>query len=322
MKNKEDESICLFGAGVILKQVLALAQEVEGVRAGQDIECIHRMRVASRRLRCALPVFLTCLPGHKSSSWQKQIRSLTRALGAARDADVQIDLLKHIDQDLPALSFRPGMRRLLLRRTQKRAGLQHQIDLSLDQMEKSDVLSSLQAALPTEGEIVYTDNLYKLAFQSISGRLDDFLSYEPYVDQPERVEELHAMRISAKWLRYTMEIFAPLYPRNLKSHLNATRKCQECLGEIHDCDVWTMTLPLFMEKERQRTIRYFGNTRAFSRILPGLHYFQQNRYEHRQEQYQVFLRDWAAWKREGLWADLSKTITLPVEITRQVFPVR
>ncbi|MHB8053394.1 MAG: CHAD domain-containing protein, partial [Methanoregula sp.] len=71
----------------------AFTCEIAGVKEAQDIEYIHRMRVASRRLRAALPLFRTCFPDKQYMKWMKEITKITRALGDARDADVQIVFL-------------------------------------------------------------------------------------------------------------------------------------------------------------------------------------------------------------------------------------
>ena len=44
-------------------------------------------------------------------------------------------------------------------------------------------------------------------------RLEELYEFAPYISDPTRVDELHNMRIAAKRLRYTMEIFAALLPR-------------------------------------------------------------------------------------------------------------
>ena len=118
MKAKLDESTCCFGTGVLQKHTQALQQEIEGVRLAQDIEYIHRMRVASRRLRSALPIFAGCFSSRKGLTWVKEVRKITRALGNARDTDVQIEVVKQILADLPAANMQPGLRRLLLRLSQ------------------------------------------------------------------------------------------------------------------------------------------------------------------------------------------------------------
>ncbi|HEV2662771.1 MAG TPA: CHAD domain-containing protein, partial [Ktedonobacteraceae bacterium] len=43
-------------------------------------------------------------------------------------------------------------------------------------------------------------------------RLDELYSWEQYVDNPYHIRELHNMRIAAKRLRYTLEIFAEELP--------------------------------------------------------------------------------------------------------------
>ena len=48
----------------------------------------------------------------------------------------------------------------------------------------------------------------------------------------------HALRIEVKRLRYTMEICRPLYGGRLDGQIEAVKRLQTLLGEIHDCDVW------------------------------------------------------------------------------------
>ena len=77
----------------------------------------------------------------------------------------------------------------------------------------------------------------------ISQRLDEMLAFEPYLANPDNVYELHEMRIAAKRLRYTMEIFQDVYtlytnvgPEFGKA-LKAVKALQEHLGVLHDADV-------------------------------------------------------------------------------------
>jgi len=43
-------------------------------------------------------------------------------------------------------------------------------------------------------------------------RLDEMYEWERYVDNPYHIQELHNLRITAKRLRYTLEIFADVLP--------------------------------------------------------------------------------------------------------------
>jgi hypothetical protein len=74
-------------------------------------------------------------------------------------------------------------------------------------------------------------------------RLDEMLAYQPYVAQADAVTQLHAMRIAAKKLRYTLEIFQDAYSRftpHGKAYLeiiDTVKTLQEQLGDLHDADV-------------------------------------------------------------------------------------
>lgn len=324
MKNENDECTRRFGAGVLLKHILDLQQEIEGVRQAEDIECIHRMRVASRRLRSALPLFEKYLPARKLDTYYKQIRKITRALGTARDQDVQIDHLEHVLAEIPNPKLTIGIRRLLLRINQKRRHQQEVVQKTLDSLVSSRVLSDMQTRLaeipPLEEQMPYSLALYQLAHDAISQKLDDFFSFEQYITQPERILELHAMRISAKWLRYTQETFTPLYSNELGQSLGATRKAQEQLGEIHDKDVWIIFLPGFLKDERQLTLDFYGHTRPYNPIVPGILYFQQTCRTERDEAYAGFLKSWEKWKKQNLWEDLNITIRTPIQQIQNLYP--
>ena len=90
---------CIFGVQRVLPLLDAFLREIEGVRSAEDIEHIHRMRVASRRLRAALPLFKSCFPKKKFRMWMQELQKITRALGDARDTDVQIAFLERLKKE-------------------------------------------------------------------------------------------------------------------------------------------------------------------------------------------------------------------------------
>lgn len=64
----------------------------EGAIDGRDIEYVHDMRVASRRLRAAMRNFADCFTRKKKFRRHlKRVERITRRLGAVRDLDVLID---------------------------------------------------------------------------------------------------------------------------------------------------------------------------------------------------------------------------------------
>ena len=316
MKTRSDQAICRYGASVMSRYLAALRQELAGVRQGVDIEAIHRMRVASRRMRSALTLFESCYPNKHRVLWRNEIRQLTRALGHARDTDVQIDFLHSFLTGLQDKHCRPGVNRLMLRLRQRRAGLQNKVVLALDELQKSGALESLEEQTNLQiverlpGEPV-SFSLYNQAQKAISENLNIFQGYEKYITDPSAAAELHAMRIAAKQLRYTLEIFSPLYPDELKSSYQSVKSAQEMLGDIHDCDVWSVLIPKFLEKERQRVVKFYGHAGFYKSLLAGIECFQQDRLAFRTETYQKFLGIWEKWKNDGQWNLLNESISMP-----------
>ena len=317
------EATCVYGAKIIQRHLAAMAAEVEGVRAAEDIECIHRMRVATRRMRTALTLFSDCFPKQDYKKIQKDVRKVTRALGEARDLDVQLEVIEAALEEFPNPVFQPGIKRLKLRLTQRRAEVQQHVDAAMDKMLADHLIERLEAwAAPlleqSKSVYLYTPALYQLAFRGIQVRIDELLSHVPYITDPQNVQELHAMRISAKRLRYAMETFEELYGGQLKPYITTARKLQDQLGAIHDLDVWIVMIPQFIEEERARIVGYFGNVRPLRRLLPGLETFRQSRIALREAGYANFLKEWAKIEEEQTWDKLLKLINTPMDLEAAV----
>jgi len=68
-------------------------------------------------------------------------------------------------------------------------------------------------------------------------RIAEFYSFEPVVPHPELSEALHDLRISAKRLRYTLELFRPQFKKAGERQIERVKAIQEELGTLHDHDV-------------------------------------------------------------------------------------
>jgi CHAD domain-containing protein len=76
-----------------------------------EIEGVHAMRVATRRLRAAIEIFRPCFPKGAGRRTLKEIKALADALGERRDRDVAIKALEEFAAAMPAPD-RPGIRSL------------------------------------------------------------------------------------------------------------------------------------------------------------------------------------------------------------------
>jgi CHAD domain-containing protein len=117
------------------------------------------------------------------------------------------------------------------------------------------------------------------------------------------------MRIAAKHLRYTLEVFNPLYEKALRKPIKIVKEIQELLGELHDCDVWIGYVPWLIEKERARTLKYFGEAVPAQAFLPGLHALEEDRRQQRLRVYYTFRRFWELTQERDIWERLREAVT-------------
>lgn len=312
---KSTPSWTLFAARTLLDRLSAMRDRIGPVRAAEQAEAVHQMRVASRRMRAALAVCDRVFPKKRRLAWREEIRRVTRSLGAARDLDVQIEFLNKYLAEADRDS-RPGAERLLLRLNQRRDKLHRRVVAAMDRIEKSDAVADMADRLHTaivtanqQGAADRDPALYDQARRQITQRLDDLMAYRTYVDRPKMTEALHEMRVVAKRLRYTLEVFAPLYDNDgLAPAISAARKLQNRLGDLHDCDIWIDQLPAFFKAESKRHIEFHGHGRGLKRIERGIDRLLDNRRSARRHAYQRFARMWLKIDQRGTWDALRKLL--------------
>ena len=97
------------------------------------------------------------------------------------------------------------------------------------------------------------------AGKSAGKRLAKLLAEAAGLADPDQYERHHAMRIASKRLRYTLELARPVYAADatsvadLTAIVDAVKKLQTLLGEIHDCDVWIDNFAEFARRPRARS---------------------------------------------------------------------
>ena len=310
-----DESYKLLAARYLRKQTKQLVGQFEGIRESVDIEFVHRGRVASRRLHAALRVFDDLIGPEQTKRWRKQIRRLTNDLSEARDRDVQIEFLTGVLGDLGEPDCYPGVVRALAQLERQRQRLQPAIVTALDRLESAGTAKGVLALTKTslshlENKGVAASSPYMLARAeaAIGVRLEAFLSHQASLYDPADGSGHHQMRIAAKRLRYTMEICGPAHQGRLDRFIDAAKKLQTTLGDIHDCDVWNAYLDKVLKRERKKTLVYYGNSAPLSRLQVGIDYLRRERAEAHRALFGDLSRYWGVLEEERTWEELARTI--------------
>lgn len=218
-----------------------------------DPEGVHDMRVSSRRLRGALRDFTPYLHQRKLSTVLEQIQNIADALGAVRDQDVAILGLQEVGAGAPIEATAMVDKLIQMReatRTRARRKLQQALQKGrLKQLQK-DVETALDSATATpkrakrraknadrQAEHTYRE----VARRVIMERLKDVEKLSWGLYQPLKTKPLHRMRISAKRLRYALELFEPCCGPEVSRCAKKVAALQSSLGELNDADIWIDT---------------------------------------------------------------------------------
>ena len=121
-----------------------LFEHAEGVLDTSDIERVHAMRVATRRLRAVLEIFAACFPAEAHRSVLRDVKALADALGERRDPDVQLEALAGIEEAMGP-EDRPGLELFADRlRGEQAVGNEH-LAAALRAAEEGDLRGRLRA---------------------------------------------------------------------------------------------------------------------------------------------------------------------------------
>ncbi len=262
-----------YGAGAGDGVRLILRSRFEEMRAYRDaaldwsdIEGVHDMRVASRRLRSALRDFKPYLRERKFRRSNKALKNVADALGAVRDQDVAIVALEELALSAPS-GVAAGIEQFAderrLKRDIARSELEQAItDEALAKLEK-EFNSALESGLKvsrrrkTRGvarKPAESLNCRDAGRDVITERFRELQDLSASLYRPHKIRPLHEMRIAAKRLRYAIELFAPCWNEPLASIAKEIAKMQTSLGELHDCDVWIAEIGTLLRETEQEAM--------------------------------------------------------------------
>jgi CHAD domain-containing protein len=137
-----DDAYADAAAKVVSVRGAELAAHAQGVLDTGDIERVHDMRVATRRLRATLEIFEPCFPAKAYGQALTEVKRLADALGERRDRDVAIAAL-HNFNDQMAAPDRRGVASLI----EQLRGEQQQANEDLAPLVSDDNLRALRESL-------------------------------------------------------------------------------------------------------------------------------------------------------------------------------
>ena len=224
------------------ERLRALLAHETGTRTGEDIEDLHQMRVAVRRMRATLKAARPLLDAAWADDLRAELGWLGGALGPVRDLDVLLLRLRQEIASLPAAEEAAGA--LLLdalegERATARAAMLEALTAPRFFALVERLAGTVGAPLPTPDQAGSDQHALVDLVRAEARRLRR--AVERAGDDPPD-EVLHALRIRGKRVRYTGELVAPSLVgapngKAVKRLLSATAALQEVLGDHQDACV-------------------------------------------------------------------------------------
>ncbi|MBI1827720.1 MAG: CHAD domain-containing protein [Planctomycetes bacterium] len=199
-------------------------------------EDIHQLRVATRRLGVALSMFKFALRKNPRRAVEKANGKLRRACGDLRDCDVLSEILKSHFKDGAADSIAMDSIGKALCKSRAKADQSFNEEIVEFRSRFEDATKELTGDLRQKkfkDEDAARGPFKVLADRAVRRRLHEFRSAASA--ELEHLDQMHALRIAAKHLRYAMEAAETCYPPQFGGELyHGVESVQSRLGHIND----------------------------------------------------------------------------------------
>jgi triphosphatase len=226
---------------VIRRQLRELLAHEPGTRLGEDIEELHDMRVATRRLRAAFDLFVDAMPA-RAPALREELRWLADALGAVRDLDVQLDRMTEMAQwaeGWPGAEDGSALAHLRALLEEQRADARQRLLGALDS-PRWERLAGALVTLARQGPLRRTPEAWVPAAVAVP----------PLVEKRHRAvtkaarkahrsgiaSDFHRLRIRCKRLRYSLEFTAGIYGQPVQRFVKKLAGLQDELGRMQDAE--------------------------------------------------------------------------------------
>lgn len=245
---------------MLLKQRLTTMLDAMPAAQSGDTRSVHQARVATRRLREALPVLGSSVNGTVLTRVRRQVRKMTRALGPVRELDVS---LAHLDElakkELVSVRALSRVRNALAREraTKRREML---ATITPGRLERLRERLGQVSSGPEKPQPAATLEDARRQVVKRARRLTQAIDYAGGLYLPDR---LHAVRVAAKKLRYAMEIERELRRSRATARVTQLKRLQDLLGRIHDFEVLII-------RTRQVQTEHAGSDRNLTQELDTL----------------------------------------------------
>ena len=308
-----EDSLAEAGRKVLRYHFAQMLLHEEGTRKGEDIEELHDMRVATRRMRAGFEVFGEAYTAKALKNHLKGLRATGRNLGSVRDLDVFMEKAEHYLDTLPP-ERHAELQPLLANWAQEREAARTQMVAYLDSDKYASFKKTFYEFLSTPGAGarrasatgLLPSRVSEIAPVLVYSRLAAVRAFGAILENAT-LEQFHALRIEFKKLRYTVEFFREVLGEESKSVINELKTVQDHLGDLNDADVATKLLRDFLSVwDAQQNALPVSQRKSPEPVLAYLTY----RYAERQQLMQTFQDTWSHFSHPDFQHQLALAISV------------
>ncbi len=270
----------------------------------EGIEGVHNMRVATRRLRSALRDFSPLMKKKPLKKVKKDLKQIADALGLARDQDVAIVALEKLQTEAETAPIKSGIEKLIEERRTVRGraqlGLMETIGITnIIELQERFAAAIDEATQRKKRERIISFN--QAGRDVVSARLQEFLDLSASLYRPFSIEKLHELRISAKRLRYAIELFVACWGEKIAPFAKEIAEMQSFLGEVHDSDIWIASLG--------ESLRDKANGEVEKNEYQTTVWLLSEFVKERTKNYRAALKLWSEWKENDFVGKMRAVIS-------------
>ena len=235
-----DDTMAEAGRKVLLDQLVKMLHYEDGSRSGEDIEDLHDMRVATRRIRSTLRLLEDYYKPKTMRLYRRHLRKVARALGNVRDLDVLIANMKQFAASLDE-QHQTDIQGVIDRLNEQRALARHDLIRVLDKGEYQRFIQDFSAFVTQPGlgakedlnGSIHPTQVRHILPALLYSHVGNVRAYNDVLAEADGTT-LHALRIEFKRLRYAVALFADLLGNSVKDFVKEIKGMQDHLGRMQD----------------------------------------------------------------------------------------
>ncbi len=253
---------------VIFRHLLRMIRvNEEGIRNDTDTEFLHDFRVTARRTRSALTLAKPFFPPEQGAWFMAAFAGLGKATSRLRDLDVYL-MREKVYRSMIPKELHAGLKPLFQSVRIERKKAYRSVARDIDSGAWAALFAKWESFLDEwerKNEDPAGEPVLEMARRLVRKRFRKTLSAGGKITPGSQAQELHALRIQCKKLRYPLEFFSSLFPEeDMDLLIGLLKQVQDHLGRYNDIHVQQRIL-----HDRLKQIQQSGPGKAVEAAAVG-----------------------------------------------------